>query len=125
MRALRVLMLVRDPERRSHLVALLRGADHRVDAVPDAAAAAVSLREPGSDTLVIDLDTPDLDLAALSQLISPADSVQPESLDAAERRHLAQVLRHTAGNKRKAAQLLGISRSTLLNKVRKYGLEER
>ncbi len=120
-----MLMLVRDPQRRSDLVALLRGADHHVDTVPDAAAAAESLREPGFDTLVIDLDTPYLDSTALGQLISPADSMQPESLDAAERRHLAQVLRHTAGNKRKAAHLLGISRSTLLNKVRKYGLEER
>jgi DNA-binding protein Fis len=33
------------------------------------------------------------------------------------------MLRHTAGNRRKAAHLLGISRSTLLNKVRKYGLD--
>jgi DNA-binding protein Fis len=32
------------------------------------------------------------------------------------------VLRHTHGNKRQAAHLLGISRSTLLHKVRKYGL---
>jgi DNA-binding protein Fis len=32
------------------------------------------------------------------------------------------MLRHTRGNKRQAALLLGISRSTLLHKVRKYGL---
>ena len=32
------------------------------------------------------------------------------------------MLRHTGGNKRQAAHLLGISRSTLLHKVRKYGL---
>jgi DNA-binding protein Fis len=32
------------------------------------------------------------------------------------------MLRHTGGNKRQAAYLLGISRSTLLHKVRKYGL---
>jgi polyisoprenoid-binding protein YceI len=32
------------------------------------------------------------------------------------------MLRHTGGNKRRAAHLLGISRSTLLHKVRKYGL---
>ena len=32
------------------------------------------------------------------------------------------MLKHTGGNKRQAAHLLGISRSTLLHKVRKYGL---
>ena len=46
----------------------------------------------------------------------------PDSLEAAERRHIALMLRHTGGNKRQAAHLLGISRSTLLHKVRKYGL---
>ncbi|MFL5534346.1 MAG: helix-turn-helix domain-containing protein [Gemmatimonadales bacterium] len=45
-------------------------------------------------------------------------------MEAAERRHLSLVLRHTAGNKRRAALILGISRSTLLNKVRKYRLED-
>ncbi len=65
---------------------------------------------------------PGLDLSALRKSISAPDIDEPESLDAAERRHLALMLRHTGGNKRKAAQLLGISRSTLLNKVRKYRL---
>ena len=49
---------------------------------------------------------------------------EPDSLDAAERRHIALTLRYTGGNRRRAAQLLGISRSTLLHKVRKYGLDE-
>jgi DNA-binding protein Fis len=44
-------------------------------------------------------------------------------LEAAERRHIALMLRHTSGNKRRAALLLGISRSTLLHKVRKYRLD--
>ena len=52
------------------------------------------------------------------------DYVAPDSLDAAERRHIALTLRYTGGNRRRAAQLLGISRSTLLHKVRKYGLGE-
>jgi DNA-binding protein Fis len=34
------------------------------------------------------------------------------------------MLRYTEGNRRRAAQLLGISRSTLLHKVRKYGLDQ-
>jgi DNA-binding protein Fis len=32
------------------------------------------------------------------------------------------VLEHTGGNRRQAALLLGISRSTLLNKIRRYGI---
>ena len=46
----------------------------------------------------------------------------PESLDAAEARHLRAVLRFTGGNKRQAALLLGVARSTLLAKIRKYRL---
>ena len=46
----------------------------------------------------------------------------PESLDSAEARHIAAMLRFTRGNKRKAALLLGIARSTLLAKIRRYHL---
>jgi DNA-binding NtrC family response regulator len=46
----------------------------------------------------------------------------PERLDAAEARHIAAVLRFARGNKRQAALLLGVARSTLLSKIRKYGL---
>ena len=49
----------------------------------------------------------------------------PVSLDAAERLHIARTLEHTAGNRRQAALILGISRSTLLHKIRKYGLDDR
>jgi polyisoprenoid-binding protein YceI/CheY-like chemotaxis protein len=122
MKQLRVLLVVPSSERRTDLVALLRRAEHHVDAFPDAASAAESIREPGFDALVLDLSTPGLDLTSLRKAMSPADPIEPESLEVAERRHLAQVLRFTSGNKRKAAHLLGISRSTLLNKVRKYGL---
>jgi polyisoprenoid-binding protein YceI/CheY-like chemotaxis protein len=122
MKPLRVLMLVADPERRDDLATLLRRASHQVETIPDAAAASDSLRDPVADTLVLDLASPDLDLTALRRAISPAEAIEPESLDAAERQHLARVLRFTDGNKRKAALLLGISRSTLLNKVRKYAL---
>jgi DNA-binding NtrC family response regulator len=77
---------------------------------------------PGFDALLLGLDLPDLDLGELRRALAPAEPAEPGSLEAAERRHIALALRHTDGNKRQAALLLGISRSTLLHKVRKYGL---
>ena len=40
-----------------------------------------------------------------------------------KRGQIAAMLRYTSGNRRKAAQLLGLARSTLLAKIRRYGLE--
>ena len=51
-----------------------------------------------------------------------AEVVAPTPLEHAEKRHIAATLNHTRGNKRQAAHLLGIARSTLLAKVRKYEL---
>jgi polyisoprenoid-binding protein YceI/CheY-like chemotaxis protein len=116
-----VLVLQGSSEQREELLALLR-THHEVDAAPDPASAAQSIGTGGFDALLIDLGAPELDLPALRRAIAPADPSEPDTLEAAERRHLARVLRHTEGNKRQAAHLLGISRSTLLNKVRKYGL---
>ncbi|HEU5303324.1 MAG TPA: YceI family protein [Gemmatimonadales bacterium] len=122
MRPQRVLVLDSSPERRQGLVTMLRSAEHQVVSAPDARAAADALQAPEFDLLLLDLTTPDLDMAALRRAVFPPTAGEPDSLEAAERRHLALALRHTAGNKRQAALLLGISRSTLLNKVRKYGL---
>ncbi|MEO7985230.1 MAG: YceI family protein [Gemmatimonadales bacterium] len=122
MRPMHLLVLERDPTRRDGLIGVLRSAGHQAAAAPDATAAAMGIGVPGFDTLVLDLGYPDLDLGLLRQAIVPAQPGEPDSLAAAERRHIALTLRHTSGNKRQAAMLLGISRSTLLNKVRKYGL---
>ena len=100
-----------DPARREALVGALRNGGHHVVAAPDAPAAAAAIGLPGFDALL-----------RLREALAPSDPAAPDSLEAAERRHIALTLRHTGGNKRQAAHLLGISRSTLLHKVRKYGL---
>ncbi|MDZ4674937.1 MAG: helix-turn-helix domain-containing protein [Gemmatimonadota bacterium] len=52
-----------------------------------------------------------------------AHPTPPESLAEMERRHIARTLGYTGGNRRDAARLLGIARSTLLAKIRRYGLD--
>jgi two-component system response regulator AtoC len=47
----------------------------------------------------------------------------PDTLAAAERRHVAAVLSRTGGNKLRAAKVLGIDRKTLYQLIDKYGLE--
>jgi len=62
---------------------------------------------------------------------TPAGERQPEmdaslaglSLDTVERRAIEETLRQTGDNKSEAARQLGITRATLHNKLRKYGLE--
>ncbi|HEX2250930.1 MAG TPA: helix-turn-helix domain-containing protein, partial [Gemmatimonadales bacterium] len=110
-----------DPSRRGDFARALHDIERSMVVVGSAEAAAEAL-SGDVDMMLLDLSLPDLDLPALRRALS-STLQEPDSLDAAERRHLALVLRHTAGNKRKAAHILGISRSTLLNKVRKYRLE--
>jgi DNA-binding NtrC family response regulator len=117
-----VLMLERNPDRREALLTLLRSAGHHAVAAPDASATAEAIGLAGFDALLLDLTLPELDVARLREALAPAVAAAPDSLEAAERRHIALMLRHTGGNRRQAAHLLGISRSTLLHKVRKYGL---
>ncbi|HET6819121.1 MAG TPA: helix-turn-helix domain-containing protein [Candidatus Limnocylindria bacterium] len=124
MRPVDLLVLDADPQRRSEVMALLRGAGHHVALAPDAAAAAEALGRAGFELLVLDPAWPELDPARLREALAASRAIEPEPLDAAERRHIALTLRFTAGNKRRAAELLGIARSTLLHKVRKYGLTE-
>ena len=51
----------------------------------------------------------------------PRDGVQ--TLDDVERNAIIQALAQSHGNKKKAAQLLGIQRPTLYNKIKRYAIE--
>ncbi len=100
MSVLHLRLLVTDPARDDvqELIRTLRAAGHVVST-------------HGESTDAADFVVPDTEAQPV-----------PESLEAAESRHLAAVLRHTGGNRRQAALLLGVARSTLLAKIRKYGL---
>jgi DNA-binding NtrC family response regulator len=56
----------------------------------------------------------------------PALQVPPEglTLEEAERELVRQTLAHADGNRSKAARMLGVSRPTVIRKIRKYGLGE-
>ena len=44
----------------------------------------------------------------------------PLTLDELERQHIERTLRHHNGNRTRAALELGISRATLINKIKRY-----
>lgn len=128
MRSFHVLLVEPDPERRQRTAEALRASGNVVLTVDDAAMAAEALAaEPGRaspafDAVLLDLTLPGLDLAALRSALLPAAPGVPDTLEAAERRQIALALAYTGGNRRDAARLLGVARSTLLHKIRRYDL---
>jgi Nif-specific regulatory protein len=72
-----------------------------------------------SDLLLTKLST-----AGDSDITAPGNGpFVPLSLDDIERRHILDTLKHTNWNKSKTAAMLGIERSTLDRKIRRYGLD--
>ncbi len=53
---------------------------------------------------------------------SEADEAEPIALHDVERRHIVRVLERVGGNRQAAARLLGIDRTTLYRKMRRYAL---
>ncbi len=52
----------------------------------------------------------------------PDEEWRPDSLEEVQRRHILRVLEHTGGNKKRAAEILGIERCTLYARLRSYGV---
>lgn len=123
MSGLQVVLVSADPLRAGVLEQQLRGAGHQVVTFRDAARAGPALQDPAVGAVVLDTGLAGLDRTALARALSPeVPDLPPEPLEAVERRHIAATLLHTKGNKRRAAMLLGIARSTLIQKVRRYNI---
>lgn len=69
-------------------------------------------------------DGPTLDVGAfhLSESVANGGGM-PLNLEELERWAITEAIKRTAGNKSAAAELVGISRETLTNKLKKYGIE--
>jgi transcriptional regulator of acetoin/glycerol metabolism len=69
----------------------------------------------------------DLFPGARRQTGESADGVQPLSLaaarEAAEKREIERALRRSSGQIGEAAKLLGVSRTTLWDRMRRFGME--
>jgi two-component system response regulator AtoC len=59
---------------------------------------------------------------ALPPSLFPGESPGPQSLEELERRAIADALARCKGNRTRAAEMLGLSRKTILNKIKAYGL---
>ncbi len=80
---------------------------------------AVTLSQGGALTL---RDLPEEVLGA-SQPPTPGQGQRMPTLEERERDYIVWVLKHTGGNKTRAAEILGIDRVSLWRKIKKYGLE--
>jgi len=59
----------------------------------------------------------------LSRRAAEGPKQAPQSLEDIERRHIERTVRRHSGNRTRAAEELGISRATLINKIRTYALD--
>jgi DNA-binding NtrC family response regulator len=78
-----------------------------------------------NDTGVIQADELDFGEEEEAKAVAAAASQGGggSSLDEMEKDHIIKVLKETGGNKKKAAELLGIERRTLYNKAKRLGID--
>jgi DNA-binding NtrC family response regulator len=75
------------------------------------------------------IDTEDLNLSSIAtaadsgDVVTPKTTFEPLSLDDLEKRHIHATLRATGWNKSRTAAILGVERSTLDRKIRRYNLK--
>jgi Nif-specific regulatory protein len=75
------------------------------------------------------IDTEDLNLSNIAtaadsaEVATPKTTFEPLSLDDLEKRHIHATLRATGWNKSRTAAILGVERSTLDRKIRRYNLK--
>jgi DNA-binding NtrC family response regulator len=80
------------------------------------------LLSPG-DVILPEHLPPALRQAAEAPLAAaPSESENVRALELVERDSIAKALEKTEGNRTRAAELLGISRRTLIYKLKRYGL---
>lgn len=116
-------LLVGHGDRAAKLASVLRSAGYAVAMAPDGAAARAAMAEPGIAVLVADLALAELDRGTLLAALAPEAGSVPVTLEEMERRQIVAALRHTGGNRREAARLLGIARSTLHVKLHRYAID--
>jgi Nif-specific regulatory protein len=95
------------------MVVMAEGDALRLEDVP------FEIRSAGSAARPADAAAP----AAPADLPGGGVAGEPATLRDLERGHIARVMQRTAGNKKEAARILGIDRSTLYAKLKAYGLE--
>jgi DNA-binding NtrC family response regulator len=77
-----------------------------------------------NDTGVIQADELEFGEKGDAEPTSEATGGLPgNSLDQMEKDHIIKVLKETGGNKKKAAEILGIERRTLYNKAKRLGID--
>ncbi len=120
-----VLIVSTDADNAAEIVRVLHQAGIPTLICRDPTRVREALAQRRGGMLLLDLELPGLDRASLAKAFVPQGSgVEPLSLRDLERRHIYSVLRYTHGNKRRAAQILGIARSTLIQKVRRFELDD-
>ncbi len=115
-----VIVAAADPETRSRLGVMLRQAGMLPLPFDSAEQAAEALVSAEAGMILLDLRLPGLDLQLLRLSLTPEAPATPLPLSEVERLHVEKVLDFTGGNRSRAARILGVSRSTLIEKIRRY-----